>query len=171
MIVENPTILLVDDCHDAALLMATVFDRAGLGQPLRFARDGNEGIGYLRGDGIYADRQKFPLPTVLLLDLNMPGKDGFEVLAWIGLQSRLRYLRVYVLSASSQPEDIQRAYDLGASAYLVKPGNLNGLMLLAQSLIAWLKLCHFPEIKGSDEERSSAIHAARSNSRLNEFVH
>ena len=162
MIIEDPTILLVDDCHDAALLMATVFDRAGLGQPLRFARDGNEAIGYLRGDGLHADRQKYPLPTVMLLDLNMPGKDGFEVLAWIALQPRLRYLRVYVLSASSRLEDIQRAYDLGASAYLVKPGNLNGLMRLAESLIGWLKLCHFPEVTDPEEERGYAA-AARSH--------
>jgi len=166
MIIENPIILLVDDCHDAALLMATVFDRAGLGLPLRFARDGNEAIGYLRGDGLHADREKFPLPTVMLLDLNMPGKDGFDVLAWVALQPRLRYLRVYVLSASSRPEDIQRAYDLGASAYLVKPGNLNGLMQLAESLIGWLKLCHFPEENEPQEERGYAAGPARSNGQM-----
>lgn len=163
MIIENPLILLVDDCSDAALLMATVFDRAGFGQPLRFARDGGEAIAYLRGDGVHADRLKYPLPTVMLLDLNMPGKDGFDVLAWLRSQPGFRALRVYVLSASSRPEDIQRAYELGASAYLVKPGNLNGLMQMAKDLIAWLKLCHFPLQTATDEERASAIHAARAH--------
>ncbi len=163
MIIKDPTLLLVDDCHDAALLMATVFERAGLGQPLRFARDGNEAIGYLRGDGVHADRQKFPLPAVMLLDLNMPGKDGFDVLTWVGLQPQLRYLRVYVLSASSRPEDIQRSYELGASAYLVKPGNLSGLMQMAESLISWLKQCHFPETTEVDEKWEDPVRATRSS--------
>ncbi len=143
MIIENPTILVADDDECASLLMSTVFERAGFGQPLQFARDGVEAIAYLSGDGAYADRQRFPLPAVLMLDLNMPRKDGFEVLAWIRQQPAFKQLHVYVLSASGQPEDIQRAYDLGAKSYLVKPGNLDGLMHQAKCLMAWIKLSHF----------------------------
>ena len=143
MTVEDPIILVADDDDLATLLMHTVFERAGFVQPLRFAHDGEETIAYLRGDGVYSDRSLYPLPTVLLLDLNMPRKNGFEVLAWIRQQPALKRLRVYVLSASSRAEDIQRSYDLGAGSYLIKPGNLDGLMHLAKTLITWLKLSQF----------------------------
>ena len=150
MIIEDPVILLVDDCENDVLLMCTVFERAGLGQPLRFARDGEQAVAYLSGEGVYGDRIKFPLPAAMLLDLNMPGKNGFEVLAWIRAQPGLKRLPVYVLSASSRPEDIRRAYDLGANSYLVKPGTLDGLMHLAKILVAWLKLSHFAPLTASD---------------------
>jgi len=143
MIIEHPIILLVDDSDKDGLLMRTVFSRAGFVHPLQFAEDGEEAIGYLGGTGAWADRVKFPLPTVVLLDLNMPRKDGFEVLAWIRQQPGLTGLRVYVLSASSRAVDIRRAYELGAASYLVKPGNLDGLMHLARTLGAWLHLNHF----------------------------
>ena len=142
MIVDNPTLLVVDDDDCASLLVSTVFARAGLVQPLQFARDGVEAIAYLSGEGIYADRAQFPLPTAMLLDLNMPRKNGFEVLQWLRQQPALKRLHVYVLSASSQQEDIQRCYNLGANAYLVKPGNLEGLMQQANCLLAWLKVSH-----------------------------
>lgn len=151
MKIDNPIVLLVDDSENDALLMRTVFERAGFVEPLRFARDGEEAIAYLRGDGRYADRKQFPLPTMVLLDLNMPRKNGFEVLEWLRGQPELRRLRVYILSASSRPQDIERAYDLGANSYLVKPGNLDGLMHLAKSLVSWLQLSHFaPLLTGSD---------------------
>ncbi len=143
MLVEDPIVLLVDDSEDDATLMRIVFARAGFVAPLQLARNGEEVIAYLKGAGDYDDRTKFPLPTVVLLDLNMPRKNGFEVLAWIRQQPELRRLLVYILSASSQTDDIQRAYDLGASSYLVKPGTLDELTTLTQGLLAWLKLSHF----------------------------
>ena len=146
MLIENPTILLVEDDESSAMLMSTVFARAGFAPPLQLASDGVEAIAYLSGEGVYADRTKFPLPTVMLLDLNMPRKNGFEVLEWIRRQPGLKPLHVYVLSASSLDEDIRRCYNLGANSYLVKPGNLDGLMHQARSIIAWLKLSHFPAV-------------------------
>lgn len=146
MIIENPTILIVDDDDCATHLMRTVFQRAGYEQTLQFACDGVEAIAYLSGDGVFSDRVMYPLPTAMLLDLNMPRKNGFEVLTWIRAQAALKPLHVYVLSASSQTEDIQRCYNLGASTYLVKPGNLQGLMRQAECIIAWLKLSHFPQM-------------------------
>jgi len=143
MTVEDPIILVADDDDLATLLMHTVFERAGFVRPLQFARDGVEAIAYLSGDGVYADRSLYPMPTVLLLDLNMPRKNGFEVLEWIRQQPTLKRLHVYVLSASSQPDDIRRAYELGANSYLVKPGNLDELMHQAKTLMAWLKLGQF----------------------------
>lgn len=143
MIIEDPIVLLVDDSVNDAKLMRAVFERAGFVEPLRSAQSADAAIAYLRGDGAYGDRAQFPLPTALLLDLNMPGKNGFEVLEWLREQPALRRLRVFILSASSRPQDIERAYDLGANSYLVKPRNLDGLMHLATSLVGWLKLNHF----------------------------
>jgi CheY-like chemotaxis protein len=157
MMIEDPIVLLVDDSKDDTLLMRTVFERAGFVQPLRFVSDGDQAIAYLRGDGIHSDRGQFPLPTVVLLDLNMPRKNGFEVLVWIRQQPTLKRLRVYILSASSRTEDIQRSYDLGANSYLVKPGNLTGLMHMAKTLVAWLKLSHFAPQAGASEEPVDAM--------------
>jgi CheY-like chemotaxis protein len=146
MMIEDPIVLLVDDSVNDASLMRAVFERAGVVEPLRSTQDSIEAIAYLRGDGPYSDRL-----TALLLDLNMPGKNGFELLEWIRQQPALKRLRVFILSASSRAEDIERAYDLGASSYLVKPRNLDGLMHLAKSLIGWLKLNHFaPLVEPSD---------------------
>ncbi len=146
MIIQNPTILVVDDDDCAATLVSTVFERAGLVQPLQFARDGVEAIAYLSGEGVFADRTRYPFPTAMLLDLNMPRKNGFDVLAWLRQQPNLKRLHVYVLSASSQPEDIRRCYDLGANSYLVKPSNLEGLMNQARCLLAWLRLSHISAV-------------------------
>lgn len=154
---EDPIILVVDDSAHDALLMRTVFARAGLVQPLQFAHDGDEAIAYLQGDSPFADRAQFPLPTVMLLDLNMPRKNGFELLEWIRRQPALRRLPVIVLSASSQPEDIRRSYDLGASAYLVKPGNLDGLMHLARTLVAWLQLSHVAPLNDPVDRHDFAL--------------
>lgn len=154
MIIEDPIILLVDDSENDALLMCTIYSRAGFVRPLQFARDGAEAIAYLNGDGLFRDRRQFPMPAVVLLDLNMPQKNGFEVLEWIRAQPGLKRLRVYILSASSQEKDIQRAYDLGANSYLVKPGNLDGLRHLAKTLAAWLKISHFALlVEANDEQR------------------
>jgi CheY-like chemotaxis protein len=143
MTIENPIVLLVDDQADAAELMRIVFGRSGFVEPLRFVGDGEQAIAYLRGDTGSDNYKHSGLPTVVLLDLNMPRKNGFEVLEWIRRQPALNQLCVCILSASSQPEDIARAYDLGANAYLVKPGNLAGLTHLATSLLAWLRLVQF----------------------------
>jgi len=155
MKIEDPIVLLVDDSENDALLMRTVFSRAGFVQPLQFAHDGDEAIAYLRGDGVYGDRNRHPLPTTMLLDLNMPRRNGFEVLAWIRQQPDLKRLRVDILSASSRPQDIERAYDLGANSYLVKPGNLDGLLHMAKTLVAWLKLGHFAPVPGASSHRGS----------------
>jgi len=171
MMIEDPIVLVVDDSANDAMLMRNVFERAGFVEPIRVAENGDEAIAYLRGDGGYHDRQQFPLPTAVLLDLNMRGKDGFEVLEWIRHQPTLKRLRVYILSASNRPQDIQRAYDLGANSYLVKPGNLDGLLAMAKCLVSWLKLNHFAPIieetnSTSPFEGHGTEHAMESAGRL-----
>lgn len=163
MTIDDPIVLLVDDSQNDALLMRTVFQRAGFVEPVRLAIDGDDAIAYLRGDGRYGDRHQFPLPTTVLLDLNMPRKNGFEVLEWIRLQPELRRLRVYILSASSRAQDIERAYDLGANSYLVKPGNLDGLLTMAKCLVAWLRLSHFaPMITTNDSHAPYSVNRVAS---------
>ena len=139
----EPVVLIADDCETDVMLMRSVFRGAGFTQPLQFAHDGEEAMAYLRGDGAYRNRDQFPLPCVLLLDLNMLRKNGFDVLAWLQGQPELKRLPVYILSASSRPEDIERAYDLGAHAYLVKPCSLDSLALVAKQLFAWIKINHY----------------------------
>jgi CheY-like chemotaxis protein len=153
----DPTVLLVDDSPNDALLMTTVFQRTAFDQPLRSVTSGEEAIAYLQGDGRYGNRTEFPLPAAVLLDLNMPRKNGLEVLAWIRRQPALRRICIYVLSASSRREDIDQAFALGANAYLVKPSNLDELSHLAKTLVAWLKLGHFASA-GADEASDELEH-------------
>ena len=156
MTTTDPVVLVVDDSETDVLLMRTVFERSGFVLPLQFARDGMEAIAYLDGEGHYSDRIRFPLPTVMLLDLNMPRKNGFEVLEWVRQQPAFKRLRIYVLSASSRPEDIRRAYDLGANSYLVKPGNLDALMKMAKILVDWLRSSHFAPLVEITRNHESA---------------
>ena len=147
--IEEPIVLLIDDSSNDTLFMRMAFERAGFVRPLLIAGGGEEAIAYLRGDGGYGNRAQFPLPAVVLLDLNMPRMNGFEVLKWIRQQPALDRMRTYILSASNRLEDVQHAYDLGAASYLVKPANLDELMQMTKSLVAWLKVNHFaPPIHG-----------------------
>jgi len=86
-----------------------------------FVRDGDEAISYLSGIGKYADREEFPFPDLLLLDLKMPGVDGLGVLRWVRQQYAPRHLRVVVLTSSPDLRDVNVAYRLGADSFLVKP--------------------------------------------------
>jgi len=143
---DQQTILLVDDSENDLTLMSIAFRRAGLNSPLQVVHNGEEAIAYLAGEGRYTDRNEFPLPAVMLLDLNMPMKDGFDVLDWLRKQSRLKRLSTIVLTASVRPEDVERAFELGAHSYLVKPAALEDLVAMIRCLRDWLKLNHFPPL-------------------------
>jgi len=127
-VIQEATILLVEDDADDALLMRRAFSRARLANPLQIVQDGEEAIEYLEGTGKYSDRNRFPLPLMVLLDLKLPGKHGFEVLEWIRDQSHFDQLPVVILTASKEQPDIQKAYRLGANSYLVKPTGLEDLV-------------------------------------------
>jgi CheY-like chemotaxis protein len=161
MIAPDPTILLMAESDNDALHLGAAFDRAGLGQPLRYARDRAQAKEFLSGKGDHAERGRLPTPTVLLIEMSTPGREGFELLRWVSRQPELRPLRVYVLGVSNRLEDIRLAYELGASAYLVKAPNRDDWARQTSILITWLKLCHFPSRVGTDEERAIAVLAAR----------
>jgi len=119
---EDFVILLAEDDVNDALLVERALSRAGIHNPIMIVRDGQEAIDYLEGKGPFADRKNFPLPTLALLDIKMPKKNGLEVLEWVRHNGGgLKLLPVIIMSSSSIQEDIDRAYQLGVNAYLVKP--------------------------------------------------
>jgi len=142
-------VLLADDDPNDVLLIQRAFQKTHLANPLQVVNDGEEAVAYLSGQLRYADRQRHPLPVLLLLDLKMPRKSGFEVLAWVREQPGLKRLPVVVLSSSNQNPDINRAFDLGANSYLVKPGGLDRLLELVKNLnMYWLILNEKPGMGG-----------------------
>ena len=107
--------------------------------------DGAEAIDYLRGVDDYADRQRFPIPALILMDLKMPRMDGFEFLGWLRREPGLRLIPVVVLSSSNLPHDVRRAYDLGANSFVVKVQDNTALPDTLKTLATyWLEICETP---------------------------
>lgn len=134
---NHKTILLVEDDPNDVLLIQRAFQKAGLHNSLKVVRNGDQAIEYLRGEDAYADRERFPLPFLVLLDLKMPGTDGFEVLGWARNQPSLKRLLIVVLTSSNLQADVDRAYDLGANSYLVKPVEFDDMVNLIQRFEAY----------------------------------
>ncbi len=104
------------------------------------ARDGEEAIDYLSGSGAYADRTKFPWPALMLLDLKMPGVDGFGVLEWFRQFKKGKDLPIVVMTASNNESDREKAIALGAAGYYIKPGSFTALVQIAREIRErWLK--------------------------------
>jgi len=143
---EQALFLLVDDNEDDVLLVRRAFVKAKLLNPLHVVRSGDEAIAYLAGTGKFSSREEYPLPALILLDLKMPGLDGFEVLRWIRQEPALRSLRVVVLTASDDMRDVNVAYKLGANSFLIKPADLERFVEISQALNGyWLWLDKAPE--------------------------
>ena len=130
-------ILIAEDNADDVVLLGHAFQKAGFAGHLSAVSDGVEALAYLEGEGVFADRTAHPFPDFLLLDLNMPQKNGFEVLASVRTDSKYSRLMVHVLTASSRPADVERAYDLHANSYTVKPSRLDQLVAFAGALLQW----------------------------------
>ncbi|BAZ52211.1 response regulator [Nostoc sp. NIES-4103] len=142
---EQQTILLAEDDSNQVLLIRRALRKANLTQILQVVNDGEAAIAYLCGEGNYADRKSYPLPILVLLDLKMPRKSGFEVLEWLKQQPELKRLPVIVLTTSTEMHDIQKAYDLGVNSYLVKPVAFNDLTAMIKLLEAyWINLNQRP---------------------------
>jgi CheY-like chemotaxis protein len=138
-------VLIAEDDASDVFLLKRAFVLAEVPATLHFVSDGQEAIDYLEGDAAYQDRAAYPLPDLLLLDLKMPRLNGFDVLAWLRRQPGLKRLLVTVLTSSDQPDDINRAYDLGANSYLLKPHSSSDLsQLVAQVKRYWLDLNQCP---------------------------
>ena len=142
-------VLLADDDPNDVFLLQRAFQKTNIANPLRVVRDGEEAMAYLSGQDQYADRQRHPLPVLLLLDLKMPRKSGFEVLRWLRQQAGLKRLPVVVLTSSNQSPDINKAFDLGANSYIVKPGGFDSLVEMVKNLnLYWLILNEKPQLRG-----------------------
>ena len=142
--------LVAEDQDDEIEILKIAFSRVHFHVPVHFVRDGEEAVAYLSGEGKFADRHKYPLPNLLLLDLNMPLRNGFEVLEWLRLQPGLRRLAVVVFSSSVLLDDVNRAFDVGASSYLVKPTDFAELVETVRCLEAyWLRLNRNAELESS----------------------
>ena len=115
------TILLVEDDENDAMLLRMAFERNSIANPVQWVKDGLEAVAYLNGDGVYADRAKYPFPEVLLLDLKMPRMTGLELLAWISEHPEYKVIPTIIMTSSRQELDIESAYKLGANTYMTKP--------------------------------------------------
>lgn len=143
---EQAVFLLVDDDPNDATLMRRAFVRARILNPLVIVSSGEEAIDYLSGVGRYSNRAEYPLPALVLLDLRMPGMDGFEVLQWIRAKPGVSSLRVVILSGSDGERDVNRAYQLGANSYLVKPTHFDRFVEISQAVGGhWLWMSQAPE--------------------------
>ena len=123
--VTDAKVLVVEDNPDDVVLLQRAFSKAGADVRLDFVRDGQEALNYLKGVDHFAERERYPMPTLLLLDLKMPRIDGFGVIEWVRQQSQLEKLIIVVLSSSNERSDVTRAHELGANAYHVKPSDPN----------------------------------------------
>lgn len=134
-----PLILQIEDREEDVYLLKRAIQRAEVQVDIRAVVDGQQAIDYIEGKGAYADREQFPLPYLILLDLKLPLKTGFDVLAWIRAQPTLRTLIVIVLSSSIDEGDLEKAYQLGANAFLVKPSDLPTLIEMCKAMkLFWL---------------------------------
>ena len=141
------SVLLVEDDPNDVALTQRAFERAGLANPLQIVNDGEQAIAYLAGEAPYTDRQRHPLPILVLLDLKLPRRSGFDVLGWLRGMPDVRRLPVVVLTSSAQSPDINRAYDAGANSYLVKPVAFEHLLALVRTLgLYWITTNEGPTI-------------------------
>lgn len=133
---EHPILLVEDDKNDVFFFQRAM-EEAAFACPLRVARDGGEAIDYLSGTGAFADRVQFPLPCLVLLDLNLPRRHGLEVLQWIRGNAPDPAVPVIVLTSSTSDRDVREAYRLGANSYLSKPSGAGNLVALVRALDAY----------------------------------
>jgi CheY-like chemotaxis protein len=127
------TILLAEDYENDALLTKKELARAGVKNHVFEVRDGAEAIAYIQGHGEFADRDKFPLPSVLLLDLKMPNRDGFYVLEWLKANPPKQNILIVVLSGSDEIYRVKLAYALGAKSFLLKPPHFQDIQNLVRA--------------------------------------
>jgi CheY-like chemotaxis protein len=130
---DEKTILVVDDdAHDVVFLKA-VLKKAGVVNPGVVVRDGAEAVCYFKGEGVFADREKYPLPSILFLDLKMPIRDGFHILDWLQGQPQFKPMLIIIITGDWEKRGIERARALGAHSFLIKPLELADLLSLIKA--------------------------------------
>ena len=136
---------MADDDPDDCLLIKEAFQESLISNSIYFVEDGVELMDYLRRQDKFENPRDAPTPDLILLDLNMPRKDGREALAEIKSDPRLRYIPVVVLTTSKAEEDIMRSYDIGAASYITKPVTFDGLVEAIRGLGQyWVQIVRLP---------------------------
>ena len=144
MIKPGLRLLMADDSKDDAFFVQRALLQSGKGTLFKSVRDGREAVDYLSGEGQYGDRQKFFFPNALLLDLKMPGMDGFGVLEWLNEHPDCKVIPTIVFSSSAIESDVHRVYALGGNAYMVKPNNFEDLVGLIKLTFEFWSRCQTP---------------------------
>jgi CheY-like chemotaxis protein len=144
---DGPVLLVEDDVSDFRLIQRA-FAKIKTGVPMIRLTQGDEAVSYLAGDAPYENRSLHPIPSVILLDIKLPRRSGFEVLEWIRTQeSALKRLPIIMLTSSNHEVDVNKAYELGVNSYLVKPSNSSELeQLVSKFQNYWLKLNEGPHL-------------------------
>lgn len=135
---SKSTVLYVEDEESDPLFVRMAFKKAGLDSSVLVVENGRDAIEYLSGAGPYAERSTYPLPKLVLLDLNLPVLPGFEVLKWMRQQPQYKSTPAIVFSSSSREQDKETARELGADDYLEKPSSIDGFVGIARLLEKWL---------------------------------
>ena len=144
MNIKKPILLVEDDPNDR-MLIKRAFKKSGLLNPLYEVTNGQEAVEYLEGKGIYSNREQYPLPVLILLDLKMPKMNGFEFIRWARSHPEHKKHIIVVLTSSRESPDINYAYELGANSYLVKPVEFSDLINLVKELhLYWLIINELP---------------------------
>lgn len=148
MMESGPQILLVEDDPADARLIQRAFTKVGMTSGVVRVEDGDQAVAYLEGQPPFDDRLQHPLPTLVVMDIKLPRRNGLEVLKWLrGRPDALRRLPVVILTSSRQSVDINRAYDYGANSYLAKPESSEHLLQLAGAIRSyWLQFNEEPTV-------------------------
>ncbi len=149
---ETPTILVVEDDPNDQFLLRRAFKKIGVTSPIHLVNNGLEAIAYMMGEGGYRDRAQFAYPTFIMTDLKMPEADGFAVLEFLKGNPEWAVIPTIVFSASSDLDDIKKAYMLGASSYHIKPESPDALARQLQVLHAYWVTCEVPLVDRSGKQ-------------------
>lgn len=145
---KSGTVLLVEDNPDDVFFIKWAFKKARLDLTVTVVSDGRDAIDYLEGKPPYGDRAAYPLPAFIILDLRLPGMHGLEVLRWIRSHLTFKRLPITILTGSVIREELNRAYDLGANSFLLKPLSLVDLKNTLQQLTTfWFHAAQLPQIE------------------------
>ena len=145
---KRPIIILIaDDDAEDRMMVKEALEESRLKNEIHFVENGEELVDYLQNQGRFADKVKFPTPGLILLDLNMPKKDGREALKEIKNDPHLRLIPVVVLTTSKAEEDILRTYDMGVSSFITKPVTFNALVDVMRTLSKyWFEIVELPKL-------------------------
>jgi CheY-like chemotaxis protein len=145
--VATVVILIADDDEEDRMLVKEAMEESRLANHLQFVEDGEELLDYLHNRGNFSDKTKYPTPGLILLDLNMPRKDGREAMKEIKSDPHLKVIPIVVLTTSKAEEDILRTYDLGVNSFITKPVTFSALVDIMKTLGKyWFEIVELPKV-------------------------